>query len=178
MSDVGTPRPRSVQTAPRWMQVGLIASLALNLVIVGLVAGAVWRFRPHPHMAGRIVIPNLLGYASTLPAPRRKALWDAIAEERSHVRPFRRAVRAAREETIKALIAEPFDRQQFRSAQSRQAETENKARQAVQDLYVKLAENLTPEERHAFPGWREHRRPPGRNPLDEPDQQAGQPQPQ
>jgi uncharacterized membrane protein len=178
MSDAGAPRLRSVQTAPRWMQVGLIASLALNLVIIGVVAGAVWRFRPHPHVAGSIVIPNLLGFASTLPAPRRKALWDATAEERRHVRPFRRAVRAAREETIKALIAEPFDPQQFKTAQSQQAETENKARQAVQDLYVKIAESLTPEERHAFPRWRERRHVPGRNPLDEPDKQAGQPQPQ
>ncbi len=60
-------------------------------------------------------------------------------------------MRAAREETVKALIAEPFDRQQFKAAQARQAETENRARQAVQDLYVKIADSLTPEERHAFP---------------------------
>ena len=178
MSDAGTPGARSMRTAPRWMQVGLIVSLALNLVIIGSVAGAVWRFRPHPtHIAGSAVIPNLLGYASTLPAPRRKALWEATAEQRTHVRPFRREVRAAREETVKALIAEPFDRQQFHDAQARQAETENRARQAVQDLYVKIADSLTPEERHAFPSWRDHRRPPGRNPLDEPDVQAGEPPP-
>jgi uncharacterized membrane protein len=177
MSDAGTPMTRSVRTAPRWMQVALLLSLAVNLVIVGLVAGAVWRFRPPPHLTGSVVIPNLLGYASTLPAQRRKALWDATAEERSHVRPYRREVRAAREETIKALTAEPFDRERFKAAQSRQAETENRARQAVQDLYVKIADGLTAEERHAFPSWREHRRPPGRNPLDEPDVQAGDPPP-
>ena len=55
------------------------------------------------------------------------------------------------------------------AAQARQAEAENRARQAVQDLYVKIADSLTPEERHAFPRWREHRRPPGHNLLDEPD---------
>jgi uncharacterized membrane protein len=142
-----------------------------------LVAGAVWRFRPPPHLVGSVVIPNLLGYASTLPTPRRKALWDATSEERRHVRPFRREVRAAREETIKALTAEPFDLQQFKAAQAHQAETENRARQAVQDLYVKIADSLTPEERHAFPRWRDHRRVPGRNPLDEPDLQAGEPPP-
>lgn len=177
MSDAGTPMTRSVRTAPRWMQVALLLSLAVNLVIVGLVAGAVWRFRPPPHLSGSVVTPNLLGYASTLPAQRRKVLWDATAEERSHVRPYRREVRAAREETIKALTAEPFDREKFKAAQARQAETENRARQAVQDLYVKIADSLTPEERHAFPSWREHRRTPGRNPLDEPEVQAGEPPP-
>ncbi len=177
MSEAGAPMARSVRTAPRWMQVALVLSLALNLVIIGLVAGAVWRFRPPPHLVGSVVIPNLLGYASTLPAARRKELWNATAEERNHVRPFRREVRAAREETIKALIAEPFDLQKFKAAQARQAETENRARQAVQDLYIKIADSLTPEERHAFPRWREHRRPHGRNPLDEPDLQAGEPPP-
>ena len=176
MTDAGTPRPEPVRRAPRWMLAALFVSLALNLVVVGSVAGAVWRFRGPPHLAGSAVTPNLLGYASTLPAQRRKELWDQTAAERRHIRPFRREVRAAREETIKALIAEPFDKQQFLAAQGRQAEAENRARQAVQDLYVKIADGLTPDERRAFPRWREHRRHPGHNLLDEPDQQAREPQ--
>ena len=39
----------------------------------------------------------------------------------------------------------------------------------------RLPTGLTPEERHAFPSWREHRRHPGHNLLDEPDHQAGEP---
>ena len=39
----------------------------------------------------------------------------------------------------------------------------------------KMGISLTPEERHAFPRWREHRRPPGHNLLDEADQSAGEP---
>jgi uncharacterized membrane protein len=173
MTDAGTPRP--VRRAPRWLLVALVVSLALNLVIVGSVAGAMWRFRKPPQWASAVT-PNLLGYASTLPAQRRKQLWDTTLEERRHIRPFRREARTAREETIKALIAEPFEKQRFLAAQARQAEAENRARQAVQDLYVKIADGLTPEERRAFPRWREDRRHPGHNLLDEPDQQAGEPQ--
>ncbi len=159
------------------MLVALFVSLALNLLVVGSVAGAVWRYRAPPPMPG-VVIPNLLGYASTLPAERRKQLEQQTREERNHVRPFRREVRAAREETIKALVAEPFDRDRFLAAQARQAEAENRARTAVQDLYVKIADSLTPEERHAFPLWRDHRRAPVRNLLDEPDQRpASRPNP-
>jgi len=170
----GTARSEAVRRAPRWLLVALFASLALNLVVVGSVAGAVWRFRKPPPWAGAVT-PNLLGYASTLAPERRKQLWEQTADERSHIRPFRREVRAAREETVKALVAEPFDQSQFQSAQARQAEAENRARQAVQDLYVKIAAGLTPEERRAFPLWRHHRRPPGHNLLDEPDQSASEP---
>src|SRR5262245_45769882 len=174
MTDSGIGALQTGRRAPRWVLALLIASLALNLVIIGSVAGAVWRFRSPPPWASGIT-PNLLGYASTLPAPRRKELWEQTSEERRHIRPFRREVRAAREDTIKALVAEPFDKQRFVTAQARQAEAENRAREAVQSLYVKIAEGMTPEERRGFPVWREHQRRPGHNLLDEPDLQAIEP---
>jgi uncharacterized membrane protein len=173
MTDPGAPRTEPARRTPRWLLVALLASLALNLIVVGSVAGAMWRFRKAPPWASAVT-PNLLGYASALPAERRKRLWEDTTEERRHIRPFRREVRTAREETIKALLAEPFEKQRFVAAQARQAEAENRARQAVQDLYVKIADSLTPEERHAFPNWRERRRHPGHNLLDEPDQHQAQ----
>ena len=164
--------------APRWMLVALFASLALNLHRPRL-----GRRRhvalPQRRRRGPRVTPNLLGYASTLPAERRKELWERTARRSgSNIRPFRREVRAAREETIKALVAEPFDRQQFMAAQARQAEAETARARPCRTSIVKIADDLTPEERRAFPRWREHRRPPGHNLLDEPDQQAGEPRSQ
>src|SRR5262245_35971183 len=174
MTEASSSQARVAPRAPRWLLLALFASLAVNLVILGSVAGAMWRHHGPPASAG-VVIPNLLGYASTFPPERRKQIWELTRDERSRMRPFRRDVRAAREETIKALATEPFDRQQFLAAQKRQAEAENRARAAVQDLYVKIAEGLTAEERRAFAHWREHRRAPIRNLLDEPDHQAGEP---
>ena len=49
MTDPGTLEPK--RRAPRWMLAALLVSLALNLVIVGSVAGAVWRFRTPPTWA-------------------------------------------------------------------------------------------------------------------------------
>jgi uncharacterized membrane protein len=169
---MSAPEPRL--RTPRWVLVLLIGSLALNLVVLGLVAGAVWRFRSPPPWAGAVT-PNLLGYAGTLPHDRRRVLWDATADERRQVRPFRREVRLAREETLRMLVAEPFDKQRFVGAQMRQAEAENRARAAVQTLYAEIAAHMTPAERKAFPHWRDQRRPPGSNLLDEPDQQAKEP---
>lgn len=174
MTEAGNATTGFLRGMPRWMLVVLFGSLALNLLVVGSLAGAVWRHRAPPPMPG-VVIPNLVGYAGALPAERKKQLEQLTRDERNHVRPFRREVRAAREETIKALVAQPFDRDRFVAAQARQAEVENRARTAVQDLYVKIADSLTPEERGAFPHWRDHRRAPVRNLLDEPDQSAGEP---
>src|SRR5262249_61519143 len=101
MTEAGSSVAPVVRRAPRWVLVALFASLAVNLVIVGSVAGAVWRHRGPPAWAG-VVIPNLLGYASTFAPDRRKQIWELIREERSRMRPFRREVRAAREETTKA----------------------------------------------------------------------------
>lgn len=172
MTDVRASAPG--RWGPRWLVVTLFASLALNLIVIGSVAGAVWRYRSPPPWASAVT-PNLLGFASTLPAERRKQVWEATAAERHNIRPFRRELRATRQATWKALIAEPFDRQQFMAAQEHQAQADRKAREAVQVLYLKIAETLTAEERRRFPRWREHLRPPGHNLLDEPDQQAGDP---
>jgi uncharacterized membrane protein len=171
MSDVAIGAPTfDGGRAPRWVLVLLVLSLALNLLVLGSVGALLWRFRTPPWT--HAVAPNLLGYASTLPPERRKELWERSAQELQHIRPFRRAVRDARQESVKALITEPFDRQQFGAAQARQAEAENRARDAVRDLYVTIAEGLTPEERRGFPRWREHRRSLVYNVLDEPDQKS------
>ena len=159
--------------APRWMLVLLVSSLALNLLVLGLVGGLMWRTRiPQPW--AHTVTPNLLGYASTLPAERRQELWELSDKERQHVRPFRREVRAARQEAVKALSAESFDRQRFLAAHARQMEVETKAREAVRDLYVTIAEALTPEERREFQDWRAERKRSRHNFLDE-DSKSGTP---
>jgi uncharacterized membrane protein len=152
----------------------LVGSLALNLIFIGLVSTAMWRYRTPPHWAGAVT-PNLLGYASTLPAERRKDLWNRTAEQRQLIRPFRRELRAAREEVMAALATEPFDRERFAAAQERLLAADQRARAAVQALYAEIAVGLTSAERQAFPSWREHRRPPRQNLLDEPDQQVKEP---
>jgi uncharacterized membrane protein len=151
----------------------LIASLALNFVVLGLVAGSIWRVRAHqPPIRG--VTPNLLGYAASLPQDRRDVVWTATAEQRQQIRPFRRDIRAAREEVMHAIAADPFDGEKFAAAQGRLADAYSRARAAVQALDLQIAVTLTPEERHGFPPWREQRRPSGQNLLDEPDRQVNE----
>jgi len=171
MTDTGIRAGKRAWQLPRWSLLLLIASLALNFIIVGLVAGSIWRVRAH-QPAIRGVTPNLLGYAASLPQDRRDLIWQATAEQRQHIRPFRRDIRTAREEVMHAIAAEPFDGEKFAAAQARLADAYNRARAAVQELDLKIAVELTPQERSAFPAWREQRRPSGQNLLDEPDRQV------
>src|SRR4051794_39724638 len=139
MTEAGNATTGFLRGMPRWMLVVLFGSLALNLLVVGSLAGAVWRHRAPPPMPG-VVIPNRVGYAGALPAERKKQLEELARAEGNNVRTFGGGVRAAGEETIKAFVARQFDRGRFVAAQAPQAEVETPSPTAVQDLYVKIAD--------------------------------------
>jgi uncharacterized membrane protein len=158
--------------APRWMAVALYASLALNLIIVGATAGFVWRHGGKvADVQAAHLSPTMLSYTSMLPASRQKELAARVEEQRQKVRPLRRQLREVREEMVLALVAEPFDRERVQAAQARLLVADQKAREAVHQLYVEIAANMTAEERRGFAEWRQQRRK-MRNLLDEPEKQA------
>lgn len=49
---MATPEEPAVRRAPRWMKILLTGSLAVNLLVVGVVAGAAWRFSKAPQGGG------------------------------------------------------------------------------------------------------------------------------
>ncbi len=149
-----TPQPR----ASRRTRYALIASLALNLLFVGTIGGSIWAFRHHAPWSMGGVNTHLRGFAATLPVERRFAVWQATREERRALWPLRKEVRAARAEARQALLAQPFDKQTFSAAQMRVLEAEVVARRASHQLYIAVADALSPEERAAFARWRP---PPG-----------------
>lgn len=148
----------------RWLWVLLLASLALNVLVAGTVGVAAWRMHREGsgYRGGGV---GLIGFAATLPAGRREAIWAATSEQRGEMRPFRAEIRAARNELRAALVTDPFDRTRFERAQARVLEAEIHMRTAAQKLFVTLASQLTKEERVRFverltgghgrarPGW-------------------------
>ena len=158
---------------PRWMMIALFGSLALNLIVVGAAAGFAWRHNGvQAANASQPLSPSLLSYASTLSPERHKELSARTEEQRQNVRPLRRQLREAREDVVNALVTEPFEKERYDAAQSRLLIADEKAREAVHQLYAAIAVNMTLEERRGFADWRQKRRP-MRNLLDEPDKQAG-----
>lgn len=138
----------------RWLKWLLVASLALNLLILGALGTAAWRFRHAPPVPGPNAInAHLLGFIWTLPSERRQAIWSATRGEREAMRPFRLDVRTVRLEARAAMTAMPFDLGRFSEAQRRVLDAENKARVAAHTLFVAVAAGMTPEERAAFATW-------------------------
>lgn len=144
--------------APRWMVALLVASLALNLLVVGAVAGSFWAFRHGGFWAGGGFAGSMLGYVSTLPTERRREIWRQAGDERRSLRAYRHAVREARTEAIRAIGAEPFDRERFRAAMRRVHEAETQARAGAEPLFTAIPALMTPAERQGFLRWREHHR--------------------
>lgn len=143
MTDTGPMRRPN-----RLLWVALIVSLAVNLLVLGAMAGAIWKFHHRPLEAR--FNPNLAGFTSTLPEERRQQLWQATAAERNALKALRMDVREAREKARAVLIEEPFDSQRFADAESRVLDAEMKVRAAAQKLFVAIASRLTPEERATY----------------------------
>ena len=139
--------------SPRWIRLALVTSLAVNLLVVGALASAFWRFRREAPFAGNPGYVNLLGFAATLPAERHKAIMQQTAEERRALRPLRAEVRAARLAARSTFLAEPFDPDAFAKAQTLVLETELRARKQSQALFSSIARLLSNEERRAFARW-------------------------
>lgn len=168
--------PPARQRTPNWLLVLLFISLAANLLVVGSIGAAMWRFgHPPPPPGGGP--PNLIGYASSLTGERYKAVWDATAAHRQKLRPLRQELRTARAGVTAAVAAEPFDQAAFEAAQTRLIDTENQVRQATLSLYVEIVKNLTPEERRAYSRWREHRHQPPIGLLEDGGPMGGPPPP-
>lgn len=152
-----TAVPREARRPGRWIKLSLVASLAVNLLVVGAACAAAWRFRhmppPLPGLQG-----TLLGFTGTLPPDRRGELWRATRDERQAMEPLRAEIRSAMDELRQALVAEPFDRDTFSKAQARVLEAETKVRTEAQKLFLSIASQLTREEREKFAHATERRR--------------------
>ncbi len=140
-------------TAPRWMRVTLIASLAVNLLIAGVVASAMVRFR-HAPFSSFHGGPTLLSFTQTLPRERRQELWTGTSELRRTLRPMRWEIRDARKAVNDAIAAEPFDAARFEKAQLALFEADSRLRKEAVGLYSAIAQKLTQQERAAFAKWR------------------------
>ncbi len=158
-SAVAATGPR--RRLPRWAWVLLVASLAINLFVVGVVARSFWPWRYGAAGGGGGMVGNMLAYTATLPDERRQAIRQALPSDRPMmaVRPLRRDLRSARREAALAFRQEPFDREAFLAAEARAQAAETKLRQTVVQLAADLAGRMTAEERAGFIKWRESRRP-------------------
>jgi uncharacterized membrane protein len=158
-TEPGPQEPGGTAVAkPRWLYAGLVASLAMNVLLIGGVGAAVWR---HGHMGGgmgRGKDFGLTGFIKDLPPERQPIVAADVAKARETLRPLRRALREAWSESSAALTADPFDKEKLRAAMARLVEAETRLRTVIATAVGDTAEKLTASERRALQAWREQRR--------------------
>jgi uncharacterized membrane protein len=150
MTDTG-PSDAAPRRWPRWKGILFGISLALNLLVIGIVATAAIRHRlaPPPGYAHATVVT----FTRTLPEPRRREIWEATRTERLALRPYRAELRRARAEVRSTLMAEPLDVTRFKAAHEQLLDAEINARRAAHLLFESVALRMTPGERRAFARW-------------------------
>lgn len=130
------------------LRVALAISVALNLLIVGLVAGAVLRDGgPRGRMMGDL---GFGPFTEALSGADRDALRQAFLARMPDMRDMRRQMRADFAALLDALRAEPFDAAALRAAMEAQSARMGERLQVGQDLLLERLAAMTPEARAAF----------------------------
>jgi Spy/CpxP family protein refolding chaperone len=137
-----------------------VASLALNVLIIGTVAGTLCfsRFGHGPHGEGFKKSP-LLGFARTLPRERSDLILQKFADAQPNMEAMRKGSRDARAAVREALMAETFDQAKFNAALDGIVQAETNVARARTTLFGDSVGQLTPEERRQLHDWLEKRRP-------------------
>jgi uncharacterized membrane protein len=144
----GTTRRR----APGWMRAALFASLAVNLLIVGLVAGALVRGAPDRDGDRRPLVRDLgLGpFADALPVRDRLALGRDLARDPEGLRANREAVRQQFEAFLDLVRADTFDAEAARALIGAQQTRLMEVRGVGRDLLIDRLAGMAPDARRAY----------------------------
>ncbi|MEK0162821.1 periplasmic heavy metal sensor [Phaeobacter sp. A36a-5a] len=136
------PRPER----RRWMRWLLIASLALNLVIVGIVGGAAWRFAGGRAAAG---MPPPVGAIlfRDLEVETRRSLRKAAEGEHGSYQGRRQA---EGRKVVDLLRADPFDAEALSGMLDEHAERRHGFQRSVQAAWLDQVVAMSPVERAAY----------------------------
>ena len=146
MSETG----QSPQKMRRGVRVLLFASLAVNLLVAGLVVGAIVAHRVgDDHRPPRI---DQVGGPMTraLSQQDRRTIGKALREAYRDGRPSRSEIRAEFDRVIAALQASPYDPSVVRSSLERQMQGIEEGARIGRELLLQRLESMSDEERAAY----------------------------
>ena len=122
---------------PFWIKLTLLVSLALNLLVAGMMLGAVWRHDGEGRRGGG---PGLGRYATpyvaALPREDRREMFKGLRREGGHVMPDRATRNAQYAAVIQALRAVPFDAAALEGALAKQGEMTVRMKAAAEQAWV------------------------------------------
>jgi uncharacterized membrane protein len=150
--------PTMQRRAPRWMWITMILSLAVNLLIVGAVLGALWNFRYVRAFAEGGAPAQFGAFVAGLPSEKRSKVDALMREQRAILKPLRHEMREARKATIAAVTAEPFDKEQLRRLNAAYQQSRYRLRAKRAEIFPEILGLLSAEERKELLEWRRQRR--------------------
>lgn len=145
---VTDPAPRR-----RWLMPLLLASLALNLLIVGIVVGAlVSPGGPRDRDEASRTLRGVVGepFYRALPEGERRSMMREALGNREAFRESREALRARLEAFLAALRAEEFDRAEAERLLGAQREAANRRQDLGERLLLDRLEAMDREARVAY----------------------------
>ena len=143
----------STKPQRRWLVPALLVSLAINLLIVGIVVG--FAISPKgPKNTERVSghARSIIGapFVRALPKEDRQALVKAIGAERGRLRENRAALRARFEALLIALRADPFDAVAISQLLQDQRSVAIRRQRIGENLLVERLSAMSPDERAAY----------------------------
>ena len=129
------------------MRVLLFSSLALNLLIVGVVGGLIWNFREGPSRDSR---DYAAPYVFALDPSDRRALRRSARNYLSDPRAARRQSREDYQAIIRTLTTEPFDRDAAARILVRQTEIARDRRVAGQEALLDHWDGMSAADRALY----------------------------
>jgi len=126
----------------------LVVSLAFNLLVLGIAAGAFFNGggRDGPHRIDLTVGP----LTRAMEGEHRDAVRDALRESGAFQRIDRSEIREDMQILLATLRADEFDEAAFRDALARQRARLQSGQDAVLDAITSQIEDMGPQERAAF----------------------------
>ena len=149
------PQPDNAGRRP-WGKIALFVSLAFNLAVIGLVAGAMWG---GPRDRDRNPVLRDLGFGpfvQALPRADQRALAAALRAEAGSFRDNRAALRAQFEAILDALRADPFDADGFRALVADQRSQIGERQRIGQDLLLARIAQMSVADRAAYADALDH----------------------
>lgn len=142
----------AARSSGRWLRIALAISLAINLGIAGIVAGAMFRYGGPMH-GGRMTRDLGFGpFTEALSKDDRAELRRAFLAKLPEMRDGRRAMREDLSALLAQLRATPFDAAGLRTAFDRQNQRNAERLELGQQLIFDLVVGMTDEARQAFAG--------------------------
>lgn len=132
----------------RWQRGLLVGSLALNLLVVGVVAGsAIVGGGPKGQQRFDLTVGPL---TRAMDAEHRDAVRDALRDSGAFARNNRADIRADMQLLFETLRADDFDEAQFRAAMTRQRARLQSGQDAILDAVSQQVADMSVQERQDF----------------------------